>query len=64
MLLKLSFLSVSSVDFFICIIVLVFIWQSPDELIEMAHKYYADTALPKLVSTQQPIHSLAEVFES
>lgn len=23
--------------------------QSPDELIEMAHKYYADTALPKLV---------------
>lgn len=27
-------------------------WQSPDELIEMAHKYYADTALPKLVSFQ------------
>ncbi|XVE98631.1 hypothetical protein REPUB_Repub03eG0123200 [Reevesia pubescens] len=23
--------------------------ESPDELIEMAHKYYADTALPKLV---------------
>ncbi|KAJ0090738.1 hypothetical protein Patl1_14488 [Pistacia atlantica] len=28
----------------------LFIWQSPDELIEMAHKYYADTALPKLVA--------------
>ena len=26
-------------------------WQSPDELIDMAHKYYADTALPKLVSS-------------
>ncbi|XP_022883180.1 protein TSS-like [Olea europaea var. sylvestris] len=25
-------------------------WQSPDELIEMAHKYYDDTALPKLVA--------------
>ncbi|KAK3012481.1 hypothetical protein RJ639_007932 [Escallonia herrerae] len=24
--------------------------KSPDELIEMAHKYYADTALPKLVA--------------
>ncbi|XP_048426599.1 protein REDUCED CHLOROPLAST COVERAGE 2-like [Pyrus x bretschneideri] len=24
--------------------------QSPDELIEMAHKYYVDTALPKLVA--------------
>lgn len=24
--------------------------QSPDELMEMAHKYYVDTALPKLVS--------------
>ncbi|KNA20821.1 hypothetical protein SOVF_049160 isoform B [Spinacia oleracea] len=24
--------------------------KAPDELIEMAHKYYADTALPKLVS--------------
>ncbi|XP_058113993.1 protein REDUCED CHLOROPLAST COVERAGE 2-like [Magnolia sinica] len=24
--------------------------KSPDELIEMAHKYYADTALPKLVT--------------
>lgn len=26
-----------------------FPWQSPEELIDMAHKYYADTALPKLV---------------
>lgn len=24
-------------------------WQSPEELIDMVHKYYADTALPKLV---------------
>jgi len=24
--------------------------QSPDELMDMAHKYYVDTALPKLVS--------------
>lgn len=24
--------------------------QSPDEIIEMAHRYYEDTALPKLVS--------------
>lgn len=24
--------------------------QSPDELMEMAHKYYDDVALPKLVS--------------
>lgn len=30
------------------------VWQSPDELIEMAHKYYADTALPKLVSSLLP----------
>lgn len=26
------------------------IQKSPDELVEMAHKYYADTALPKLVA--------------
>lgn len=25
-------------------------FQSPDELMEMAHKYYDDVALPKLVS--------------
>jgi hypothetical protein len=30
--------------------VVMLILQTPDELIEMAYKYYADTALPKLVS--------------
>lgn len=49
MLIKLGSLSIT---FFHCNC--LFVWQSPDELIEMAHKYYADTALPKLVSSLLP----------
>lgn len=33
----------------VCFTIRCFSVQSPDELIEMAYKYYDDTALPKLV---------------
>lgn len=38
------------------------IWQSPEELIELAHKYYEESAVPKLVSMDGSFHLMLPLY--